>query len=308
MKDPTFLNPKEYVENIHKATTFLRKHFPKDFVPRVALTLGSGGLGSIAEEIQPVFSPIPYETIPGFLKPTAVGHSGLLHAGYLSGVPLLGFQGRTHYYELGDEPSQVSALKRVVFPVYVVRSLGASVYMATNAAGGLNPQYGLGDLMAITSHIGLFFPNVLAGPQIPFMDPMRFQPQNEEYTEHLRTLLLHAAKDLHEETHVHEGVYCALTGPTYETRSECQMLRTIGADAVGMSTVPEIITATNIGMETVGISLITNVIAQDGTNATSHEEVMATLNNAQTKQRFTTLIKEFFTQYASVMNKPSSHL
>ncbi len=290
-------DPEEYRTRIDTAVTTIKERIPKGFVPKAIITLGSGGLGTIGDHIEaPTI--IPYEDIPGFFKPTVVGHAGNLIAGYLEGVPVIGYQGRHHYYEEGGQPNQVIALKNVAFPVYVARALGAELYIATNAAGGLNPSHKPGDLMAITSHIDIFFPNVLLGPQVNFMNAQRFQPQNGQYNKNLLSLLHTAAKNVGEEKRVHDGVYAALTGPTFESNADTQMLRKVGADAVGMSTVPEIITASNIGMETLGVSLISNVIAEDGTNATSHEEVTAALEDPKTRKRATDVLREFFRLYA----------
>ena len=287
----------EYRQRIDAAASFIKERLPKGFTPTVALTLGSGGLGTIGESIEKVMT-IPYEEIPGFFKPTIAGHAGNLIAGYLEGVPVIGYQGRHHYYEEGGQPNQVVALKNVVFPVYVARALGAELYIATNAAGGLNSTQKPGDLMAITSHIDIYFPNALLGPQVDFMDADRFQPQHGQYNQDLRKLFYQAAYNVGEVNHIHDGVYVALTGPTFESKADTQMLRKNGADAVGMSTVPEIITASNIGMETFGVSLISNVIAEDGTNATSHEEVTAALEDPATRKRATQVFREFFRLYA----------
>lgn len=284
-------NPKLYLQKIYQARDFIRKKLPKDFVPEVALTLGSGGLGEVGKLISPVCPPIPYEIIPGFKKPSVVGHSGNLIAGYISshpkGVQVLGFQGRTHYYEEWD-------IKAVVFPVYVARALGYKLYFATNACGGLDAKHKPGDLMIIKSHIDLFMPNPLLGPMVDFSGSTRFPAQSGQYNPKLRNLLKKAAKKVGEERHLHEGVYCALTGPTFESSADCQFLRKIGASAVGMSTVPEIIVASSLGMETLGLSLICNVIARDGTNATSHEEVMSAINDPKTKKRIFKILGKFF--------------
>lgn len=293
----------EYRHRIGLAADYIKDRLPDGFVPKAVLTLGSGGLGAIAESMEKVAT-IPYGDIPGFFKPTVVGHAGNLIAGYIEGVPVIGYQGRRHYYEEGGQPNQVVALKDVVFPVYVARALGADLYIATNAAGGLNPSHKPGDLMAITSHIDIYFPNVLLGPQVDFMNAMRFQPQHGQYNKDLRALLHQAAHLAGEGGRVHQGVYVALTGPTFESNADTLMLRKNGADAVGMSTVPEIITASNIGMETLGISLISNVIAADGTNATSHEEVTAALEDPATRKRATGVLHEFFRLYRNAFSLP----
>lgn len=290
-------NPQLYLQKIYQARDFIRKKLPKNFVPEVALTLGSGGLGEAGKLIELVCPPIPYEKIPGFKKTTVVGHAGNLIAGYIQNqnkkVAVLGFQGRTHYYEEGD-------IKSVVFPVYVSRALGCKLYFATNACGGLETGHKPGDLMIIKSHIDLFMPNPLLGPMIDFPGSTRFPPQSGQYSPKLRNLLKKAAKKIGEEKHIHEGVYCALTGPTYETSADCQFLRQIGVSAVGMSTIPEIIVASSLGMETLGLSLICNVIAPDGTNATSHEEVMSAINDPKTKKRIFKVLREFFKLFSSL--------
>ena len=294
-----YFDPKEYLARIYTARDFIKERLPDGFTPRVALTLGSGGLGEVANIIDTVIT-IPYDQIPGFKKTTVEGHAGNLVVGYIAGVPMIGFQGRRHYYEEGGQPNQVIALKNVTFLVYVARALGAELYFATNAAGGLNPKYKPGDLMAIASHIDVHFPNPLLGPQVNFMNAARFQPQHTEYNPTLRDLLKLAAKNVGEREHMHEGVYVAVTGPTYESRADSQMLRNEGADAVGMSTVPEVIVATNLGMRSCGFSLITNVVAEDGTNATSHREVMEALQDPVVKERVTKITQEFFTLFAII--------
>ncbi len=272
-----------YVTSIQKATTYIAGKFGSSFKPRIALTLGSG-LGKLAQLIKPVAT-IPYKDIPHFPISTVPGHEGVLIAGYLEGVPMIGLKGRKHYYEVAGEKRPMDI---VTFPVHVAASLGCKIYIATNASGGLNPSYIIGDLMLITSHIGLFQPNPLLGVHHDFGGNQLFQPQSNEYSPKLRKIF----KDL--DKSIHEGVYVALTGRTYETQAECLMLRALGADAVGMSTVPEIIVATNRGMETLGVSLISNVIAKDGTNATNHEEVMAVLNSKEMESKLTRIFREFF--------------
>lgn len=272
-----------YVAQTRLAADYIQDKFKSSFNPRVALTLGSG-LGKLAQLIKPVAT-ISYKDIPHFPVSTVPGHEGTLIAGYLEGVPMIGLKGRKHYYEVADE---VRPMDIVTFPVHVAANLGCKTYVATNAAGGLNPKFNIGDLMVITSHIGFFQPNPLLGVHHDFGGNPMFQPQNEEYSPKLRTLF----KALDPSTR--EGVYVADTGRTYETQAECLMLRTLGADAVGMSTVPEVIVAANRGMETLGVSLISNVIAADGTNATNHEEVMAVLNSREMEQKLSRIFRGFF--------------
>lgn len=273
-----------YEAQVREASSFISSIIvDKKFIPKVALTLGSG-LNKLADLIQPV-AVIPYKDIPHFPTLTVQGHEGTLIAGYLEGIPMIGFKGRKHYYEVAREPN---AMDIVTFPVHIAASLGCNVYIATNAAGGLNTDYNIGDLMVIKSHIGLFQPNPLLGSHHDFNGNEFFQPQNTEYSPSLRELF----KSI--DSSIREGVYVALTGRTYETQAECLMLRSIGADAVGMSTVPEIIVATNRGMETMGVSMITNMIAEDGTNATNHEEVMGILNGKKTEEKLFNIFQKFF--------------
>jgi purine-nucleoside phosphorylase len=273
-----------FVKNIGQAASYIQNAINNlHFHPTVTLTLGSG-LNKLADLIKPV-AIIPYKDIPHFPVSTVPGHEGVLIAGYLEGVPMIGLKGRKHFYEVAGLPRPMDI---VTFPVHVAASLGCTLYIATNAAGGLNPTYKVGDLMIIKSHIGLFQPNPLLGPQHNFGNNMFFQPQNTEYSPKLRKIF----KTL--DPSIHEGVYVALTGKTYETQAECLMLRAMGADAVGMSTIPEIIVATNRGMNTFGVSMITNAIAKDGTNATNHEEVTAVLNSKTTEEKLFAIFSKLF--------------
>jgi len=290
-------NPEEYLEAIAQAGAFIKKRLPGNFVPEFALTLGSGGLGEVASLLDPVAGPIAYQEIPGFTPTTVSGHKGTLLAGHLEGVPALILSGRCHFYETGPQPNAVMAMKRITFPVYVARSLGARIYIATNAAGGLNAAHKKGDLMFITSHMGLLMPNPLLGPHVKFMDAPRFQPQHTQYHPELVAILQAAAAQAGQAANTHAGVYGAVPGATYESKTESNFLRQIGVDAVGMSTVPEIIAASNAGMETAGISLISNVILPDGTNPTSDEEISQSLHDRATKERVMGVLKEFFRIY-----------
>ena len=273
-----------YVDQVNSAAAFIRKTYSKEkFSPTVALTLGSG-LNKLASLIKPI-AVFSYKDIPHFPISTVPGHEGKMIIGNLEGVPVIGLQGRKHYYEVADQPRPMDI---VTFPVHVAASLGCKVYIATNAAGGLNPKFKVGDLMVIKSHIGLFQPNPLLGTHHNFGDNELFQPQHTEYDPRLRSIF----KSI--DPSIHEGVYVGLTGKTFETQAECLMLRAMGADAVGMSTVPEIIVATNRMMATFGVSMITNVIAKDGTNATNHEEVMAILNSKKTEDELFRIFRTFF--------------
>lgn len=273
-----------YVKQVNEAVLFIRKKIgSKNFSPKVALTLGSG-LNKLANLIDPVVK-IPYKNIPHFPISTVPGHEGTLIAGYLEGVPVIGLKGRKHYYEVADQKNPMGI---VTFAVQIAANLGCTTYIATNATGGLNPRFKVGDLMVITSHIGLFLPSPLVGPHHNFGTNDLFQPQSGEYDATLRKIF----KRL--DPSIHEGVYVAVTGRAYETQAECLMLRALGADAVGMSIIPEVIAATNRGMKTLGISMITNVIAKDGTNTTNHEEVMAVLNSKQMEEKLFRVFRMLF--------------
>jgi purine-nucleoside phosphorylase len=279
-----------YIHHIDEAVTYIRGRIgDKKFFPRVALTLGSG-LNKLADIITPV-AKIPYNEIPHFPTLTVPGHEGTLIAGYLNTMPIIGLKGRKHYYEVADLPRPMDI---VTFPVHVAAGLGCKLYAATNAAGGLNTTFKVGNLMVIKSHIGLFQPNPLLGAMHNFGKNELFQPQHGEYSPRLRKLFMQI------DPSIREGVYVGLTGTTYETQAECLMLRTLGADAVGMSTVPEIIVATNRGMDTFAVSMITNLIAPDGTNATNHEEVTAILNSRETEEKLNKVFTKFITELNSV--------
>lgn len=272
-----------YIDHVQEAVLHIQKKMGPTFSPRIALTLGSG-LNKLADLIKPV-AVINYSDIPHFPVSTVPGHEGKMILGDLEGVPVVGLKGRKHYYEVADQPG---AMDTVTFPVHVAATLGCRLYIATNAAGGLNPSYNVGDLMVIKSHIGLFLPSPLLGAHHDFGGNDLFQPQSGEYDQKLRDLF----RSL--DPSIHEGVYVAVTGRAYETQAECLMLRAMGADAVGMSTVPEILAAANRKMKTCAVSMITNKIAEDGTNATNHEEVMAVLQSKETEDKLYRVFREFF--------------
>jgi purine-nucleoside phosphorylase len=230
--------------------------------PQIALILGSG-LGALADEItDPVR--MPYADIPGFPVPTVRGHAGALTAGRLGGHDVLAFAGRFHLYE-GHDPSAAA------MPVRVARALGADTLFVSNAAGGLNPGFAAGDLMLIADHINLMWRNPLLGPLVPGDE--RFPDMSDPYDAHERAIVRDAA--LARGMRLVEGVYAGVLGPAYETPAEIRMLRRLGADAVGMSTVPEVIAARACGMRVVGVSCITNVAAGLSLTPVSHDDVLA---------------------------------
>lgn len=255
---------------------FTRRHFEEsaDAIrrqtphrPRIGLILGSG-LGLLADEVTEA-SIIPFAQVPYFPQTTVEGHSGRLVIGRLAGRAVLVMQGRIHYYE-GYH------MEEVVFPVRVMQALGIGTLIVTNAAGGLNPTFQTGDLMLITDHVGLAAlagHNPLIGPNDPTLGP-RFVNMTSAYDPALRELALRVAQSLG--LTLRQGVYVGLAGPAFETPAEVRFLRAIGGDAVGMSTVPEVIAARHGGMRVLGISGITNVAQADpaAVEGPSHEEVL----------------------------------
>lgn len=236
--------------------------------PRVGLILGSG-LSSLADEVSGA-DRIPYEQVPHFPRTTVPGHAGQLVFGRLSGKEVAIMQGRAHAYEGGS-------LQRATIPVRVMRELGAETLIVTNAAGGLNPDFRPGDLMLITDHIGLAAMaglNPLWGPNDGSVGP-RFPAMSGAYDRVLRRIALKVADDLNVE--LRQGVYAGLSGPAFETPAEVRYLRMIGADAVGMSTVPEVMVARHIEMRVLGFSVISNIAVADpdSQETADHEEVLA---------------------------------
>ena len=292
-------DPQAYIKEVNEAAKYISNHISKEkkeFWPKVVLTLGSG-LSDLAELID-AFLVIPYQDIPYFPQPTVAGHKGEMIIGYLNNVPVIGLSGRKHFYEVAH---QLAGIKEVVFPVHVMANLGAKMYFATNAVGGLNLKFKVGDLMMIKSHRSFGLPNPLAGPHLNFGENVRFQPQTEKfiYQPELRELLWLAAMDVGESKHIHEGFYAVVSGPTYESKAESLELRDLGYSAVGMSVVPEVIVAANRGLQTIGVSIITNLIDKHGDNATSHDEVKAILSTSPVRNRLTKIFSRFFEFYES---------
>lgn len=232
--------------------------------PRIAVVLGSG-LGGFADDFDEAVA-IPYEDIPGFVRSTAQGHAGRLVIGKVDSVPVLAMQGRVHYYE-------GYSLEEVTFPVRAFGLLGIKTLILTNAAGGINVQLTQGALMVISDHLNLMGVNPLRGPNDERFGP-RFPDMSTVYSPELQELVVEEAKAINVE--VRRGIYGALPGPSYETPAEIHLLRNLGADAVGMSTVPEAIVARHMGLEVLGISCITNMAAGISDEPINHEEVMAT--------------------------------
>ena len=233
--------------------------------PRLGLVLGSG-LGGLADAVQDATA-IPYKDLPGFPVGSVAGHAGRLVLGTLEGTPVVVLQGRAHLYE-GIPASDLAV------PVRTVRALGAESIILTNAAGSLNPEAGPGSLMALTDHINLMGANPLTGANDDALGP-RFVPLGDAYDPALREALRAAADG--EGVELHEGVYLAVSGPSFETPAEIRAFKVLGADAVGMSTVPEVIVARHCGLRVAAVSAITNLAEGMGTEQLSHEH---TLQNA----------------------------
>ncbi|NXA41611.1 PNPH phosphorylase, partial [Eudromia elegans] len=237
--------------------------------PRTAIVCGSG-LGGLADALEnkTVF---PYEDIPHFPRSTVSGHAGRLVFGELNGHPCVCMQGRFHFYE-------GYSVGAVTFPIRVFCLLGVEILIVTNAAGGLNPHFQVGDIMFIRDHIGMFG----LGGQNPLRGPneerfgVRFPCMSDAYEEELLGLARESAQELGYAAFAREGVYCMQTGPCYETIAECRMLQALGADAVGMSTVPEVVVARHCGLRVFGVSLITNkaVMSYSSEEKANHEEVL----------------------------------
>lgn len=233
--------------------------------PQIALILGSG-LGPLADKVE---SPaiIPTNEIPNWPVSTVQGHKGQLLIGRLMGKPILVLQGRAHYYE-------GYSMSRIGLPVRVMQRLGVRTVVLTNAAGGINPEFFAGDLMLITDHLSLLpmtGPNPLRGPNLDEFGP-RFPDMSEVYDKELLALAQQVSDE--QNLNVRRGVYAGLSGPSFETPADCRFLRQAGADAVGMSTVPEAIVARHGGLRVLGISGISNKIDINGNNVASHEEVL----------------------------------
>ena len=253
-----------------------------DFVPEVALILGSG-LGGFAEEIE-VVATVEYSDIEGFPVSTVQGHRGRFVFGYLAGKAVVAMQGRVHYYEgypIGD----------VVMPTRIMGMLGAKKLILTNAAGGVNYNFKQGDLMIITDHISTFVPSPLIGKNVEELGT-RFPDMSEVYSKRMRAIAAESAVACG--ISIKEGVYVQLTGPNFETPAEIRMYRTLGGDAVGMSTACEAIAARHMGLEVCGISCITNMACGMTTQKLSHEEVQETADRVagQFKALLTALIEK----------------
>jgi purine-nucleoside phosphorylase len=254
--------PDTLYERAEHAARFIRSRVAED--ARVALVLGSG-LGAFADTLDAAHS-ISYDEVPGFARPTVEGHAGRLVVGQVDGVPAVVMQGRFHYYE-------GYALEEVTFPFRVLGLLGIKSLILTNAAGGLNNSFTQGSLIVISDHLNLMGVNPLRGRNDERFGP-RFPDMTNVYDHEYQDIAIREARELGIE--LRRGVYAALSGPSYETPAEIRMLRLLGADAVGMSTVPEAIIARQMGQRVLGISCITNMAAGVLDQPINHEEVIET--------------------------------
>jgi purine-nucleoside phosphorylase len=254
-------------ERIDEAVAAIRQHTA--LTPDIGIILGTG-LGGLTQVIE-VERAVPYETIPGFPVSTVESHTGRLLLGRLAGRPVVAMEGRFHRYE-------GYGLDQVTFPVRVMRALGAETLLVSNACGGMHPLWPAGDLVLIADHISLLGDNPLIGVNDEALGP-RFPDMSEPYDAGLRAIAREAAVDL--QVSLREGVYVAVPGPNLETRAEYRMLRTIGGDIVGMSTVPEVIVANHAGMRVMGISIITDQCLPDALEAVSLERIIAVAKTAE---------------------------
>jgi purine-nucleoside phosphorylase len=241
--------------------------------PRVGVILGTG-LGSIAGSIE-TEAKLDYADIPHFPRSTVISHAGQLVCGKLQGVPVVAMEGRFHAYE-------GYSYQQITFPVRVMRALGAEMLIVSNACGGLNPQFGLGDIMVIEDHINLMGGNPLIGPNDDALGP-RFPDMCRPYDPGLIDRSLEIAR--RENFAAHKGVYTAVTGPNLETRAEYRFLRMIGSDVVGMSTVPEVLVAVHSSMRVLGLSVITDMCMADALKPAKIEEIIAVAATAEPKLR-----------------------
>lgn len=254
------------IAKIKETAVFLKNQIHSH--PRIAIVLGSG-LGGLVDHLK-IEKEIPYKDIPNFPMSTVKGHKGSLIFGSLNKVEVVVQSGRFHYYEGYD-------MKTVTFPIRVYKEMGIEVVVLSNAAGGMNPSFKVGDIMLIRDHLNLFGDNPLMGPNHDELGP-RFLDMSEAYSKRLRNIARATAKQ--HGIHLQEGVYVGVTGPCFETPAEYRMFHILGGDAVGMSTVPETIVARHGGMEVVAFSVITDLGVVGVIEKASHEEVLKEANAA----------------------------
>ena len=275
----------EVYEKLQKCLKSVRQK--TDFVPKVAIVLGSG-LGNYADDIE-VVSEIDYHEIEGFPVSTVPGHAGKFIFGYVNKVPVVCMKGRVHFYE--GYP-----ISDVVLPARLMKLLGAEILFLTNASGGITPSFHAGDFMMLTDHVSIFAPNPLIGANIDELGT-RFPDMTHVYDKDLQDIIEKAAKE--ENIKLQKGIYAQLTGPSFESPAEIQMLHKLGVDAVGMSTVVESIAANHMGMKICCISCVCNLAAGMTANPLTHEEVQAAANEAAPK--FKKLLTKSVTAFKEVL-------
>jgi purine-nucleoside phosphorylase len=275
-----------YLQQIQQSANFIQQQL-RGIRPQIGLILGSG-LGDMAEQVENPIT-ISYDQVPHFPVSTVEGHAGQFVVGTLEGKTVIVMQGRFHYYE-------GYSMKKVVFPVYVMKQLGVTSLVITNAAGGMNRSFQAGDLMLISDHLNMTGANPLIGPNHPELG-LRFPDMSEAYNRSNRALAKQIANEMQTRgtaIRLQEGVYCGITGPAYMTPAELTMLARLGGDAVGMSTVSEVIAANHCGLKVLGISCITDMAIGEELEPLTHEQVVAVAN--RTKPMFIELVREFVAQ------------
>ncbi|MFV8378365.1 purine-nucleoside phosphorylase [Flavobacterium sp. LB3R33] len=268
-------------EQVQETVSYIKDKV--DFTPEYGVILGSG-LGSFTDEIKVEFT-LPYNEIPNFPVSTVQGHKGALVFGTIGNKKVVAMQGRFHFYE-------GYSMTEVTFPVRVMKFLGVEKLVVSNASGGVNPSYKVGSIVMITDHINMTPEHPLRGKNDERFGP-RFVNMSEPYSRKMIAKATELAQELNIE--VHEGIYLGLQGPTFETLAEYKMVKILGADCVGMSTVPEVIVARHMDLETFGISVITDMGNEESIGTISHDEVLEAAKNAEPKVR--SLIKELILNY-----------
>jgi len=264
------------LNEINQTVSFIKNQI--NFKPEIGIILGSG-LGNLINEID-IYHKLPYTSIPNFPTSTVVGHDGQLIFGNLGGKDVIAMQGRFHYYE-------GYTMKEITFPIRVMKFLGIKLLILSNASGGVNPNFNIGDIMIITDHINMMGTNPLIGKNDDDLGP-RFPDMHIPYDKNLIKLAKEIA--LKQQINYQTGVYVAVTGPTYETPAEYKLFRIIGGDAVGMSTVPEVIVARHMNLPCFALSVITDLGVEGKIIEISHEEVIEAAKSAEPKM--TSIIKE----------------
>lgn len=268
-------------EQVQETVSYIKERI--DFTPEYGVILGSG-LGSFTDEMHVKFT-LPYNEIPNFPVSTVQGHKGALVFGTIGDKKVVAMQGRFHFYE-------GYSMTEVTFPVRVMKFLGVEKLVVSNASGGVNPSYKVGSVVMITDHINMTPEHPLRGKNDERFGP-RFVNMSEPYSRKMIAKATELAKELNIE--VHEGIYLGLQGPTFETLAEYKMVKILGADCVGMSTVPEVIVARHMDLETFGISVITDMGNEESIGTISHDEVLEAAKEAEPKVR--SLIKELILKY-----------